>query len=192
MQLTKFAAIAGVAASVASAIGSKLGNAVSGVTGGIGSAPLGAASALVAGKTLAGLLAPPSVTNQKINDSESDFRSASALPGDNVRLRDATYEFLRIRDSRMPVSIVTGLKRYENYVLVDFSVSRDATAGKQISVTLVFQEVLFVTTNQTVGLPAIKQALPKKVSGTKNGSPVTGAKEESGSTAYEILHGLGG
>jgi hypothetical protein len=192
--------VAGVATTIASQVGMRLGNALAGVPGigGAGNARAigGAALSAVAAKTLAGVLAPPSVTGRSIDTSEQNlensFRKEFKLPTDNVRLRDAVNEFLNIREARAPVSIITGLRKYENFVMTDFEVIREVTIGKTLRVRLAFAEVKFAVIGDEIKfLPAIKQALPKKAIGKKNADPVTGEKEAGGSILYDIGSSLG-
>lgn len=155
----------GVISTVAAQIGNQLtGNTLGGLT-----------ATLAASKTLAGVLRPRTVTN-------------GVLPGDTTRLRDATTELLNLRNSKIPVTIVTGLQRYENYLLVSFTVERNNQTGGSIEVSLEFSE--FVLANsQTVSItiPKIKAAVQSSNQGRKNGSPVEG---ETGKKVSFALQGI--
>src|SRR5690606_38658893 len=138
---------------------------------------LGAGFAVGVSKTLAGSLAPPSITrtvggkhgvrlDATKEENEQEFREGLQLPTDNIRLRDAVNEFMNIRNSLAPVVIVTGLRKYENFVLTNFEVVREVTLGKTLRVHLEFQEIQSATIGQQiVFVPAVKQALPKASQG---------------------------
>lgn len=157
----------GVVNTVAAQIGNQLtGNSLGGLS-----------ASLAASKTLAGVLKPRSVTN-------------GVIPGDTTRLRDATTELLNLRNSKIPVTIVTGLQRYENFLLVSFTINRTNSTGGSIEVSLEFTE--FVLANsQTVSIvvPKIKSAIQPSNQGRKNASPVEG---ETGRRASFLLQGLRG
>lgn len=141
--------IAGIASTVASQIGQ-------GVAGSIG----GAIGAGVAAKTLAGVLQPKSVTGSTVVDEEAQFREENGLPGENVRLRDAVTEFMNIRDGKIPLTIITGLRQYTDFVLIGFDVTRDQTTGQSLRVSLEFQQLLFATSRvEKVPVPKNKNAL---------------------------------
>lgn len=166
--------IAGVVSTVASKVGQQLGGALGGV-----------AATAVASKTLAGVLSPNSVTRSSVSDTESS-RSGIGLPNENIRLRDAVQEFLNLRSAKAPVTIVTGLKIYKDYVLTSFSVDKDNSMGKSLVVNLKFVELQLATV-ETIGIniPGEKQGLGAANLGSK--SPVPAAADSS--IAYGIVHG---
>lgn len=157
---------AGVASTVASTIGQNLGGALG-----------GAGATFAASKTLAGVLKPKSITGGSVIDQEGNFREENNLPSENSRLRDAVAELTNLRESRQPVTIITGLKQYENYMLSGFKVSRDQSTGQSINVDLEFTEFK-VAQSETVRIPIPKtpKALKKADQGRKN---ATGAKRET-------------
>lgn len=187
--------IAGIASTVASQIGQRLGNALTGGSG-VGTAVGGVVTTLGAAKTLAGVLAPPSVVNGREVDLEAARLSGIdrdgaeyKLPEDNFRLRDAVNEFMAIRAAMAPVVIVTGLRKYENFVMTGFEVIREVVIGKTLRVALEFQEVQFAVVGANLEfVPAIKQALPKSQEGRKTTDQVDGEKERKGSILYEMFN----
>ena len=139
--------IRGTVSSVGAQIGAGLGSALGNVTKSLGGAG-GAIAGGLAGKTLAGLLG---------QDGDRD-------------LQDAVNQFVAIRDTRQPISVQTGLKLYSNYVLSNFTASRDKTTGGSIKVSLELQEFMTASTvTQLVSLPIPKKknALAKNEQGRK-------------------------
>lgn len=124
--ITVGAQIQGLATGVAAAVGSQL------------AGPLGSTIAAVggsfAGKTLAGAL------------GQSTGRS----------LQDMVEEFEHIRQTRMPIEIVTGLKVYQDMVLISYQVTRDPKIGRAFQCSLVFQEIRFANSR------LVRVRLPKK------------------------------
>lgn len=174
---SKESQIAGVAATVAAQIGQGLGGALGGVIGSAAGA-----------KTLAGVLAPRGITGRAVIDSEGNFRSSNNLPAGNVRLRDATEELLQIRNSRLPLTIITGLRQYANFVLTNFEITRDTKSGGSIMVALHLQELqIAVSDTRKVVIPKIKSALPKANQGRKNPTPKAGADAAKSSLLYDIV-----
>jgi hypothetical protein len=198
---------AGIASTVASQIGMGLGKAAGNnssyrnVLGGPGNGGAigGAALTAVAAKSLAGVLSPSSVTGKRLSEDDANEiidedtglrRSDVKLPTDNVRLRDAVDEFMLIRASRAPVNIITGLRKYQNFVMTGFDVTRETVIGKTLRVVLEFQEVQFAVIGAEIAFtPAVKKALPKTEQGRKSPESVTGDKEKNGSILYENFGG---
>lgn len=184
------AQVAGVATLVASKIGLGLGNAVAGVPGFGGpenaATRFSALATLGTAKTLSGILAPPSVTGQRLDPE-------AAGGTENIRLRDAVNEFARIRNERVPLTIITGLKRYENYVIENFIFTRATEFGKSLRVNLRLKELNFAVGARVVEfipvrvLPAEKEALPKSQQGQKSAVETSPEKSERGSSVIRRL-----
>lgn len=169
---------AGIATTVAATVGQALGGALGGVVG-----------AVAGSKTLAGVLQAPSSIKVTDKDGKPVTRE-STESGDNGRLRDAINEFMTIRAEKQPVTIITGLKQYRNFLLTSFQVSRDQQTGGSIRVNLEFQE-LIIANSQTirVPIPATKAGLPKQEQGRKNATESTG---KQGSLLYDGIKGIFG
>lgn len=118
--------IQGLVTGVAAAAGTALAGPLGSVVGGLGGA--------FAGKSLAGLL------------GQSTGRT----------LQDVIDEFEHIRTTRLPIEIVTGLKVYQDMVLISYSVTRDVKMGQSFSASLSFQEIRFANSR------LVRVRLPKK------------------------------
>jgi outer membrane lipoprotein SlyB len=152
--LTFGSSIAGAGTAVAASIGSAIGG-ILGSTG-LGTVVGGVGGGLV-GKSVAGLL------GQQTSN----------------RLSDIMDELVAARDSRSPVSIQTGLKLYENYILTSFEVKRDKPQGK-ISVTLSLKELRVVSSrSEKIKIPKVLGAIPKANDGHKNGGLTDSIKHQS-------------
>lgn len=170
--------IAGATSSVASSIGAGLGSALGNVTKAVG----GVASAVgggLAGKSLAGLLGQEGDRN----------------------LEDVVNAFRSIRDSKKLVTIQTGLQLYTDYVLTNFSVSRDKTTGGSIRVSLDFQEFITASSETAlvnVPIPKSKNALKNQNKGRKVAKTEPAKQDtyrslaKSGLTAVKGFFGAGG
>lgn len=152
------AQLQGLATTVASQIGQNLGGAAGGLVG-----------AGVAAKTLAGILNPDSATG-------------------STRVRDAVREFTNIREAKTPLTVVTGLTQYENFVLVSFKVGRDQQTGQSIRVRLELQELLVATAKLAV-IPKVKQALAESDQGRKNADPLSAEQGRKSSILYGLITG---
>lgn len=159
------AGIQTVTSSIGQAISKKVGG------GAFGASATSKLSGL-AGKTLAGLIKGPA---------------------DN-RLNLVLQELRAVRDSRQPVTIVTGLTQYDSFILKSFTVSRDQTTGKSIRVSLAFQELLKATAKTIrVPVPKVKSALPKVERGRQGPTELTSTSERGkrASIAYGAIFGGG-
>jgi len=154
---------AGLASSVAASIGQALGGVLAGAL---------ATAALSTSKTMAGLLSAKNISGGTVVDDEADLRDDTIIPSGNARLRDAINEFMFIRNDKKPVTIITGLKQYKDFILIAFNVKRDNKNGQSINVHLEFQEVHYAT-SQTVriAVPKTKAAVKKSDQGRKNATP---------------------
>lgn len=82
------------------------------------------------------------------------------LPSD-----DALARLIAIFDAEEPVTIETSLKRFENMVLIDLDVPRDADTGDALHFTATFEQVTIVTNNRTtVRVASPNNAKKKKAS----------------------------
>ena len=73
--------------------------------------------------------------------ARGDLQSAPSI--------DALAAMLAIRDARQPVPIVTSLASFDNMVLINLEVPRDATTGYALRFTATFKQITIVT-NQRV------------------------------------------
>jgi hypothetical protein len=154
---------------VTSSIGQAISKRVGG--GAFGAAATSRVSGL-AGKTLSGLIKGPT---------------------DN-RLNGVLQELRAVRDSRQPVTIVTGLTQYDSFILRSFTVSRDQTTGKSIRVSLSFQELLKATSKTVrVPVPKVKSAVSKVERGRQGTTELTSTSEKGkrASIAYTTIFGGG-
>lgn len=155
------ASLRGGVATVAASIGASLGSAIVGTAAAIGVSS--------SAKSLSSVFQERSVTGNLLEES-----------GENIRLKDAISEFLAIRDAKAPITIVTGLQQYKDYLLKSFTCTRDQQTGRSIRVELQFQELQLASSQLvTVAIPKIKAALPKQEQGRKVGEQVGGKRGQS-------------
>ncbi len=165
--------VAGVATTVASSVGQGLGGALGGAVG-----------SLVATKTLAGILKPPGAV--KLTDQ--DGKSVSRDSADNGRIRDALNEFSLIRSEKNPVTIITGLRQYKNFILTNFEITRDQSTGGSVKVNLSFEQFTIANSQKVkVPVPASKQGLKKQDQGRKNAKDIP--DQQQGSILFDLIGG---
>lgn len=69
-------------------------------------------------------------------------------PDGDTRSINAYNAFLRLRESRTAITVLTGLGRFPNMLIEDFKVKRSATIGRSLRVTLSLQTAKFVELKQ--------------------------------------------
>lgn len=79
-----------------------------------------------------------------LRNSEGDAGGLDYLPS-----IDALSYLMLVRDNRQPVPITSSLKRFENMVLTNLEVPRDAKTGAALRFTATFQQVTIVTNQRT-------------------------------------------
>ncbi len=73
----------------------------------------------------------------------------SKVFGKTSRSQDEYAKILKLRDSREPFDVVTGLRVYKNMILKNFQVNRTAQTGKSISFTAELQQIEIVKTKNS-------------------------------------------
>lgn len=94
------------------------------------------------------------VTDHIINDP--DILNLSGIVSDTplnifsffTRSIDAFNRLLDIHNKRQPVTVVTGLKVYQNMVMITMDVPRTIQTGQSLTFNLTFQNIRFDSTNQ--------------------------------------------
>jgi hypothetical protein len=71
------------------------------------------------------------------------------------RVQDAFNALLEIQDKAIPVTLITGLRAYNNMILTEFTPIETADTGRSLSFTATFSEIKIVSSKQI--------RLPKKV-----------------------------
>lgn len=172
--------VTGVVSSVASKVGNEL-------AGGLG----GLVTTVGAAKTLAGVIKKKSSAGTSTRVGSGTF-TPGELPSQTTRLRDAINEFMLLRDAKQPITIVTGLMVYENYLLTAFEVSRGTDSGGSIDVKLEFIELLYATSESVqIAIPKIPSALQKSNQGRKNAVPLEGEQKKGASLLLQGIRGVG-
>lgn len=62
------------------------------------------------------------------------------------KIKDAEEEFRNLRESKVPFSVITGLRRYKNMVLESFTFNRDATIGDALEFSATIRQIDIVST----------------------------------------------
>lgn len=62
------------------------------------------------------------------------------------KIKDAEEEFRNLRKTKVPFSVITGLRRYKNMVLESFTFNRDASIGDALEFTATIRQIDIVST----------------------------------------------
>jgi hypothetical protein len=109
--------------------------------------------------------------------------AASVFGSKDRNLGDIAKELIEMRDARETVTIITGLRKYENYALASFAVSRDDKTGQMIKVDLDFKEIITVSSRTTtIAIPKVVGAIKKKDVGHQSTTDLPKDKEEKGAS----------
>lgn len=84
------------------------------------------------------------VSDTPVQDAVRAARTA-ALPS-----REALDRLLALRNARLPVSIITSIRAYDNMVIESLVIPRDATTGDALGFTARFRQIRVVTTERAV------------------------------------------
>ena len=147
--------------------------------------------------TIQGVISDTPLGYAVIGNIQNVIRSVTSLFGKSSRSIDAYNDLLKLQKSRQPFTVTTGLKRYENMILVSLSVPRTAATGRAIHFSAVMREIRIVKSKTTtVSLSSSVSSLgsPTKDLGNKvtpaveAGSKVTSDSTTSQSTLFRILN----
>lgn len=99
------------------------------------------------------------------------------------RAEAAYYSLLDLKRARETVGVITSLRRYEDMAIVSVAVTRNATTGQCVTVTVALREIR-TATSETVEAPQPKEprGQAKKTEGKKPTKPATPAVAEKAST----------
>jgi len=92
--------------------------------------------------TMQGIISDTPITFALIDN----IYGLSKVFGKTSRSQDEYAKILKLRDSREPFDVVTGLRVYKNMILKNFQVNRTAQTGKSISFTAELQQIEIVKT----------------------------------------------
>ena len=132
------------------------------------------------------------VTNNPIVDT-SATEGFFSLPGIVDRVA-STFDMLeRIRYDRVPIDIVTGLKKYSNMVLTSCSIPRNSSIGDAIQINMEFVNVRIVE-SKTVPSDKLNDMFQVKThaasKNVKGNTTTTTVTDENGKGGASIAHKL--
>ena len=78
--------------------------------------------------------------------------TVTTLFGQSSRSQDGYNKLRELKTKRVPFTVITGLKRYENMVIKDLNIDRTATTGKSINFRAVIKEIRIVSSQTGSGL----------------------------------------
>lgn len=121
----------------------------------------------------------------------------SILGGISDRRIEAFEQLIELRNARQLVTVVTGLKVYENLVIVGLTFPRDNRTGRRLQFTADFESAEFVA-SQIVGTVPEKVAAPQKdqaqdevAKGRQEATPANPAQEAQSTKTQASLASKG-
>lgn len=115
------------------------------------------------------------------------------VQGDTDPASNAWNELNRFFDESIVLVIVTSLKQYDNMVLTDLTVTRNAQQAQGIFFTATAREVRFVDTElgEAIELPSTPVGQKAKSAGKKTNKAANTAQGTQSSTLLKSFQGLG-
>lgn len=120
----------------------------------------------------------------------TNFLSSELMASKEDRQQNALAQLLALRENKIPFTIVTGLRRYENMMVTNISLPQDPKLGKSLRFSIDCVKVKIVE-SQTVLIPAskvsnnVKHTATSKTSGGKQST--TPASPEEATRGQSIL-----
>lgn len=110
-----------------------------------------------------------------------------------TRVEDAMNSMLEIMEKAIPVTLITGLRSYNNMILKSFQPIENPTIGNSLSFTATFREIIIVQSEQII-LPAsvLDAAVQNKASSKQKTGKKTAAETTKGASLATRLTGIGG
>ena len=140
--------------------------------------------------TLTGVISDtPSVFNLIKNPSLSTTNFVTTILGTSKRSIDAYNKIMELRKSRTPFTVITNLNVYDDMILEDFTVERNAYTANAIHFTAKMKQIKIVGTN-IIDLPParIGSSVNKIAQSTQNlGSRTTNLLSETDTTKERTL-----
>lgn len=99
--------------------------------------------------TIQGVITDSPLGYAVIGNIQNLVRSVSTLFGQTSRSIDAFNELLELQKKRIPFTVVTGLRRYENMIMTELTVPRTAQTGGAIHFSATMKEVKIVSSQHT-------------------------------------------
>lgn len=103
--------------------------------------------------------------------------SSGSLPTISLsKIKDTYTALLKIKDDRVPFTLYTGKRNYDNMLIASLNVTTDARTENALMVSVVFREVLIVhLSTASVQADASQQAAAQKTADTTDKGSVTTA-----------------
>lgn len=138
--------------------------------------------------TVEGVISDSPLGFAVIGNIQNIARAVATVFGNSVRSIDAYNELVELQESRIPFTVVTGLKRYENMILMNLTVPRTVQTGRAIHFKAVMREIVIVnsevTPNSALGSGVRNVAGKTKDNGQKVTSPVPADSGISNNESY--------
>jgi len=112
--------------------------------------------------------------------------------------KNAYDAFDQIYEKRIPITIITGLRTYNNCIITDLSIQRDARTSSSLTFTAQFKEVRVVSSESIIVPPANISssarpgAVAKTALGKLNPSEAISSVQERGRSILSRITGIGG
>lgn len=94
--------------------------------------------------TIEGVISDAPLGYAIVGNIQNIVKTVASVFGGSVRSIDAFNELEKLQESRVPFTVITGLKRYENMIMVDFDVQRTAETGRALHFKAIMRQIRIV------------------------------------------------
>jgi len=122
--------------------------------------------------TMQGVISDTPIGLAFVDNIKGIIGTATTIFGGSSRSHDAYDDLMKLRKTREPFDLVTGLKVYQNMILQDLRIERTAKTGKSIQFTARLKQIEIARTKKVAAplksdaanIGAVKADIGKKVS----------------------------
>jgi hypothetical protein len=100
------------------------------------------------------------VTFSLIDSATGIVNTVKGMITGKSRSTEAYDKLIKLQQTRTPFKVVTGLKVYDNMILEDFTVNRDANTSNAIVFTARMKQIVFALAKTTGGASALTEGTP--------------------------------
>lgn len=138
--------------------------------------------------TMEGVISDAPLGYAVIGNIQNLVRQVSNVFLGSSRSLDAFNELLALRNNRMPFTVITSLKRYQNMIMTELSVPRTAQTGNAIHFRCKMEEVVIVSSQTTSNMLNLSSTAKKIGQKTANvGTKVADAQKKGDSGFLKLV-----
>ena len=153
------------------------------INGGSMLAGLATSSAAIVGKQIGGGLG-------SVIGATGAGAVVGLLFGSTNRVQDAYNQLKNLRDARVPFTAITGYEKYDNMVLENLTVTRDAKTGQVLDFNATMKQIIIIR-SKTVVVPKVKAGTNGAGSKSDIGKQSAQTPADNDTLALSLSKGLG-